>query len=263
MEVVLIGAGSVATQWGLALREKGYPVAQVYSRTLDSARALGERLNASSTQQIEDVIVHADLYIFAVKDSVLPEIVKAFPPVKGLPVHTAGSVPMDVFVGYFDRYGVIYPLQTFSKTRRVSFENIPIFIEANNLDDENRLEKFASTFSGKVVRLSSEKRRQLHLAAVFACNFTNYLYTVAAQILEEHDLPFDVLIPLIRETAAKVEEMHPVEAQTGPAVRDDKNLIDKQLKMLRNYPDKQELYRILSEHIHRESIRERLFFQKY
>ena len=254
MEVVLIGAGSVATQWGLAFREKGYPVAQVYSRSLDSAKILGEKLHAPCTQQIEDVVAHADLYLFAVKDSALPEIVKAFPPVDGLPVHTAGSVPMDVFAGHFDRYGVMYPMQTFSKTRRVSFENIPLFIEANNRDDEDRLEKIASIFSSKVIRLSSEKRRQLHVAAVFACNFTNYLYTVAARILEEHDLPFDLLIPLIRETAAKVEAIHPAEAQTGPAVRNDKNLIDKHLEMLGSHPDQQELYRILSEHIRMESI---------
>jgi len=227
---------------------------QVYSRTLDSAKALGEKLQVPYTQQIQDVVREADLYLFAVKDSALPEIVKVFPPVEGLAAHTSGSVPMDVFAGYFDRYGVIYPLQTFSKTRAVSFENIPIFIEANNRDDENQVEKMASTFSDQVIRLSSEKRRQLHLAAVFACNFTNYLYTVAARILEEHDLPFDVLIPLIRETAAKVEEMPPILAQTGPAVRNDKNMIDKHLEMLRDYPDRQELYRILSESIYKETI---------
>jgi predicted short-subunit dehydrogenase-like oxidoreductase (DUF2520 family) len=252
---VLIGAGNVATQLGIALQEKGFPVVQVYSRTLTSARLLGEKLQTRYTDRLEDIPADADVYIFAVKDSVLPDLLKDFPPVEGLPVHTAGSVPMDIFAGKpFQRYGVLYPLQTFSKSRKISFAGIPIFIEANNPDDENRLAEIGAALSGRVIRLSSEKRKYLHLAAVFACNFTNHIYATAANILEEQDLPWSVLWPLIRETAGKVEEMHPEEAQTGPAVRYDKNVIDRHLDILKNNPERQELYRILSQSICRKSI---------
>jgi predicted short-subunit dehydrogenase-like oxidoreductase (DUF2520 family) len=177
---------------------------------------------------------------------------KDFPSAAGLWVHTAGSVPIDVFQNSrAKRYGVLYPLQTFSINRKISFDHIPLFIEANQAEDEQLLEKIALSLSDKVIRLSSEKRKHLHLAAVFACNFTNHLYASAAKILEEQNLPWEVLLPLIEETAAKVKALHPKEAQTGPAVRYDTNIINKHLEMLKNDPDKQELYRLLSQSIHR------------
>jgi predicted short-subunit dehydrogenase-like oxidoreductase (DUF2520 family) len=231
MKISLIGAGNVATQLGIALREKGHSITQVNSRS-------------SSFDEIDK---QADLYIFAVKDSALPTILNKFPATTGLWVHTAGSVAMDVFQNSSaKRYGVFYPLQTFSIKRKISFDHIPLFIEANNAQDEQLLENLAFSLSDKVIRLSSEKRKQLHLAAVFACNFTNHLYACAAEIMEENDLPYELLLPLIEETAAKVKELHPREAQTGPAVRYDTNIIDKQLEMLKNDPNKQELYRLLS-----------------
>jgi predicted short-subunit dehydrogenase-like oxidoreductase (DUF2520 family) len=250
--IVLIGAGNVASQLGMALQEKGFFIAQVYSRTLTSARTLGDKLQADYTDQLSELIPDAGFYIFAVKDSVLPEILNKCPALSGLWVHTAGSVPMNIFSGYTYRYGVLYPLQTFSKDRKVSFAEIPFFIEACQPADELLLETIARALSGKVVRLSSEKRKQLHLAAVFACNFTNHLYTLAARILEENGLPFDLLQPLIRETAAKIETLHPKDAQTGPAVRYDENIINQQLEMLKEKPPLQEIYRLLSGSIHRE-----------
>jgi predicted short-subunit dehydrogenase-like oxidoreductase (DUF2520 family) len=242
----------VATQLGPALQEKGYSIVQVYSRSLASAEILGNKLNTPYTFRLEEIDTQADLYIFALKDLALPAVLKDFPATAGLWVHTAGSVPMDIFQNSrAKRYGVLYPLQTFSINRKISFEHIPLFIEANHPEDELLLEKIALSLSDKVIRLSSEKRKQLHLAAVFACNFTNHLYAIAAKILEEQNLPWEMLLPLIEETAAKVKELHPVEAQTGPAVRYDTNVIDKHLEMLKNDPDKQELYRMLSQSIHR------------
>ncbi|MDR0865080.1 MAG: DUF2520 domain-containing protein [Candidatus Symbiothrix sp.] len=249
MNIVLIGAGNVATQLGTALQEKGFPIVQVYSHTLASAKSLGSQLQVDYTNQIKAIRTDADIYFFAVKDSVLPEILKSLPALSGLLVHTAGSIPMDVFAGYSGRYGVLYPLQTFSKSRKISLDTVPLFIEANHPADENLLEEIALSLSNRVIRLTSEKRKHLHLAAVFACNFTNHLYATAAQILEEQDLPWDVLLPLIEETAAKVKDLHPKEAQTGPAVRYDKNVIDKHLAMLKNDPGQQEIYRMLSQSI--------------
>jgi predicted short-subunit dehydrogenase-like oxidoreductase (DUF2520 family) len=254
MNIVLIGAGNVATQLGVALQANGFPVIQVYSRTLASAKRLGEKLQTAYTDALHQIVLDAGLYIFAVNDSVLPAILKAFPAAGGLWVHTAGSVSMDVFKeSRAERYGVLYPLQTFSRNRDLSFAAIPVFIEANRPEDEQLLENIALALSGKVTRLSSEKRKHLHLAAVFACNFTNHLYASAAKILEEQDLPWDVLLPLIEETAAKVRELHPKEAQTGPAVRYDTDVMNKHLELLKDDPDQQEIYRILSRNIHQLS----------
>jgi predicted short-subunit dehydrogenase-like oxidoreductase (DUF2520 family) len=141
---------------------------------------------------------------------------------------------------------VLYPLQTFSKKRKVSFQSIPLFIEARHSEDEALLTEIASTLSNKVMRLSSEKRKHLHLAAVFACNFANHLYAIASEILEQECLERDLLLPLIRETASKVEDLHPQEAQTGPAIRQDESGMEKHLEMLAGQPHLQELYRQLS-----------------
>jgi predicted short-subunit dehydrogenase-like oxidoreductase (DUF2520 family) len=251
--IVLLGAGNVATQLGIALQEKGFPIVQVYSRTLDSAKILGEKLRTNYTNHIQQLDKNADIYIFALKDSVLSEIVKEIPVVNGLLVHTAGSFPLDLFKERnSQRYGVLYPLQTFSKNRRISFDSIPFFIEANLPNDENILEEIALTLSNQVFRLSSEKRKKLHLAAVFACNFSNYIYTCAAKILEKQELPWEFLLPLIQETANKVKELHPKEAQTGPAMRYDQNVINKHLEMLSDELNLQKLYKQISQNIYRE-----------
>ena len=149
------------------------------------------------------------------------------------------------------RYGVLYPLQTFSKQRKVSFDEIPFFVEANQREDVDLLKSIASALSDQIYEVTPEQRKSLHLAAVFACNFTNHMYALAAGLLEKYGLPFDVLLPLIDETAGKVHELSPLIAQTGPAVRYDRNVINNHLNMLADEPAIQEIYRIVSENIHR------------
>ena len=250
MNIVLIGAGNVATQLGSAFQEKGFPVVQVYSRSWSAAETLGKKLQTNYTHQLQQIAPEADVYVFSLKDAVLPEFLKTFPAVGGLWVHTAGSLPMAIFeASAATRYGVFYPLQTFSKNREISFEQIPIFTEANHPADRQLLEQMASTLSGRVIPLSSEKRKYLHLAAVFACNFTNHLYDLAAQILEDQAIDWRVLLPLIEETAAKVQEFSPKDAQTGPAVRSDLSVIEQQLEILKDDPEKREIYRMLSRSI--------------
>ena len=161
---------------------------------------------------------------------------------------------MEVFKPYAKRYGVFYPLQTFSKQRIVDFSRIPIFIEACDGENLSILENLGLSISSDVRVLSSEKRRNIHLAAVFACNFTNHIYALAANILEDADIPFDVLLPLIDETVSKVHHIPPREAQTGPAVRYDENVINKHLNMLSD-PMMNEIYRLLSQSIHKESTK--------
>ena len=256
-KIVLIGAGNVATHLGIALQKSGHDVMQVYSRTEESARALADKLGCRFTTSIAEVLPDATLYIVSVKDdalaSLLPQLTARN--ADALFVHTAGSVSIDVWSGLTRRYGVLYPMQTFSKQREVDFGQIPCFVESNSEEDVQLLKDIASALSEKVYEASSEQRKSLHLAAVFTCNFTNHMYVLAAELLKKYGLPFEAMLPLIDETARKVHELEPLAAQTGPAVRYDENVIDEHLRMLADEPQMLELYREISENIHRLAIR--------
>ena len=251
MKVTLIGAGNLATQLGKSLKKAGVIISQVYSRTEDSARTLGELLEAEWLTDIKALRDEADIYIFSVKDSVLCELISEVCKSRGdkLFLHTAGSMSMSCFEGKALRYGVFYPMQTFSKTKDVDFECIPVFIESNSIETEDVIRSLANKLTQRVIRLSSADRKYLHLAAVWACNFTNYCYTVASDILGEHGIPFDVMLPLINETTEKIQKISPKEAQTGPAVRGDRNVMSKQLELMNGKEDLQELYKMLSKGI--------------
>ena len=251
MKVTLIGAGNLATQLGKSLKKAGVIISQVYSRTEDSARTLGELLDAEWLTDIKALRDEADIYIFSVKDSVLCELISEACKGRGdkLFLHTAGSMPMSCFEGKAQYYGVFYPMQTFSKSKDVDFERIPVFIEGNSIETEDVIRSLANKLSQRVIRLSSADRKYLHLAAVWACNFTNYCYTVASDILSEHDIPFDVILPLINETTEKIQNICPKAAQTGPAVRGDKNVMSQQLELMSDREDLQELYKMLSKGI--------------
>lgn len=251
--VVFIGAGNLATNLAVALYRKGFRVVQIYSRTEESARTLAQAVEADYTTSLSGVSTDAQLYVVSVKDDALAELLPQLTAgrEKALWVHTAGSIPMDIWQGHAERYGVFYPLQTFSKRRLVDFREIPIFVEGRTEEDVRFLKQIASALSHKVLEATSEQRRNLHLAAVFTCNFTNHMYALAERLLQKHDLPFDVLLPLIDETARKVHELSPCLAQTGPAVRYDTGVMDKHLDMLADEPEMQQLYRLLSDDIHR------------
>lgn len=251
--IVLIGAGNVATHLGKALWQAGYNIVQVYSRTIESAKALADCLNASYTTMLEDVCADANLYIVALKDSALQDLLPLI--VRGresaLFVHTAGSIPMDIWKGYIMHYGVFYPMQTFSKQREVDFENVPFFIEANGEKEMLALKRMARSLSPNVYEATTEQRKSLHLAAVFACNFTNHMYALCNHLLAKNGIPFEVMLPLIDETASKVHGLHPKDAQTGPAVRYDLNVINRHLEMLKEEPEAQKIYEMISKSIHR------------
>lgn len=253
MKIVCIGSGNLATNLTLAWKKAGIPVEQVFSRTEANAKALAEQLGCAWTTSTEEIINDADLYLFSLKDSALEAVASRLPKNNGLWVHTAGSMPLSVFEPFTTRRGVIYPLQTFSKSRRVNLDNVPFFLEANLEEDGAILEQLARAVSRDVRFLPSEKRRHLHLAAVFACNFVNHIYALADDILREEGIPFEVLLPLIDETAAKVHRLTPREAQTGPAIRYDENVINKNLAMLDKMPELKALYETLSRSIHKEA----------
>ena len=247
--VVFIGAGNLATRLSLEMRRADMEIRQVYSRADTHARELAERLACAWTTAPEAIVPDADLYLFALKDSALREVIERVRPNGGLWVHTAGSMPMSVFEGRAERYGVLYPLQTFSKEREVDFRRIPFFLEAARAEDGRFLEGIARRLSDDVRFLPSEKRRSLHLAAVFACNFANHMYALAERVLQEEGIPGEVLLPLIDETAAKVHHLSPREAQTGPAVRYDENVIARHLALLRD-PATRDLYERISASIY-------------
>lgn len=257
--IVLIGAGNVATHFGVALEKAGYTVKQVYSRTEVSAVRLADRLGCPYTVSLADVFPDADVYIVSVKDSaldeVLPELVKRNR--DALYVHTAGSVPMDVWKGLARRYGVLYPMQTFSRERAVDFSTVPFFVEADSADDLELLEQMGRRMGGKVYEATSEQRRYLHIAAVFACNFANHMYAIAGHLLEKNGIPFEVMLPLIDETARKAHVLPPVEGQTGPAQRYDRNVMDRHLAMLADEPQLAEIYRLLSRNIHEYAMNQK------
>lgn len=255
MKIVFIGAGNLATRLSLAMQRVGMQIGQVYSHTEASARQLATRLGCPWTNDLSALQEEGDLYVFSLKDTVLSDVISKVKPNNGMWVHTAGSMPMSVFEGYAQRFGVLYPLQTFSKGRNVNFDVIPIFLEANTDKNADYLKNIASALSENVRFMSSEKRRSLHLAAVFACNFTNHIYTLSYKLLENESIPADVLLPLIDETVSKIHSMPPAAAQTGPAIRYDENVINKHLAMLDD-PDMQAIYRLLSQSIHKEAQNE-------
>jgi len=251
MKAVFIGSGNVATHLAAGLKEKGVTISQIYSRTLSNAEMLGKKLDCPYTSDIYDIQTDADIYFYALKDSAFKHFIRSFDMPNAIHVHTAGSIPMGEFDGFATKYGVFYPLQTFSKGKPVDFSEIPICIEACNSEVQLKLLDLAKTLSSKTYIITSEQRKKLHIAAVFACNFTNYMYDAASQIMEDSGIPFEIIQPLIAETADKIKTMTPYAAQTGPAVRYDEKIIRKHLYMLIKKPKLRKIYKLLSKNIHK------------
>lgn len=252
MNIVLVGAGNLATNLAMALQAQRYNIVQVFSRTEAAAHQLADQLGVPCTTRLTDLCTDADLYIYALTDEALPVVINNMPRTNGIHVHTAGSMPMHIFAEKQTNYGVFYPFQTCSKHKRVDFGDVPIFIEANNQQTADFLYNTANSISKNVYFANSEDRKYLHLSGVFANNFTNYLYTVAADLLAERHLPFAVLQPLIREGVGKLATLSPIEAQTGPAVRGDHSVMSEHLRLLADHPAWAQLYQTLSEAIERQ-----------
>lgn len=254
-KIILIGAGNVGYHLGRRLHEKDFAIAQVFSRTIEHARDLAKAVQAPYVTKFEDVDRNGDLYIISVSDSAIAPVARQLARLeldKPLVVHTSGATPATALMPYFDRFGVFYPLQTFSRARKVDFEPIPICVHAADETDTEQLLGLARQLSSKVYELNDEQRATIHVAAVFVNNFANYLFQVGEDILRKADLPFDLLRPLILETAQKVQEESPAEMQTGPAVRGDEETIKRHLDYLHRFPEYRELYRLLSRRIAEE-----------
>ncbi len=251
-KIAILGAGNVAWHLAPALEAAGHTVICVYSRTLNHAQALAEKLpSARATSSLDFTKEPVDIFLLAVKDAALSELLsEARFPENSLVVHTSGTQPLSVFEKNPGiRGGVFYPLQTFSKQTPVNFKDIPFCLEC---DDENGmllLQKTAQSLSKQVSEVSSEQRKVLHLAAVFASNFTNHLLGISHQIMQAGELDFNLLKPLVEQTIAKAFSQEPFSVQTGPAVRFDENTIQTQLKALEGQGTYQKIYELLSRSI--------------
>ena len=247
--IVILGAGNVAFHLTRALIENTCNVRQIFNRTLEHAREIGEANRISYTDKISE-IEKADIYIIASADSGIEEFSHYIPYDDVLVVHTSGSSPMSVLKGDY-RKGVFYPLQTVSKERTMRYDNIQFFIEAENPEDLKKLNELGNRISNEVHELNFASRMQVHMTGVWANNFVNHLYYIAGNICEQNNVPFDVLLPLIQETANKVIEMNPKDAQTGPAKRGDQVIIDRHLEALQNDSRLLQIYQIMTDSIKR------------
>ncbi len=245
--VVILGSGNVATHLAKAIDEHHH-VVQIYSRKQAHASALAQSLkDCTSTDNLDHLITDADIYIISVSDDSIGNVVDKLPRIKGIVVHTSGSVGMDVLSTLTNPTGVFYPLQTFSKDTAVNLSEVPFFLEASTPETLDKLEAFGSFFSKKIFHANSEQRQTLHIAAVFACNFFNHLLDISTEILSQKGYELDVLKPLVALTMSKAFETGAYASQTGPAVRGDMATLNKHIESL-DTPQK-EIYRMLSQSI--------------
>lgn len=248
--IVVIGAGNVARNLVPALGSiKGVEELQVVSRTRQHAEQIADMASYISTGTLEDIWPDADLYVMAISDNSIGEVIESLA-AKGIGkgavwLHTSGGVAMNVLSKLTKHYGVFYPLQTFSKERSISLENIPLFIEGSSPESRTLVKKLAEAISRKVYFANSIARARLHLAAVFAGNFVNHMLTIADDLLNEQGFDMSVLEPLIKETVDKAFALSPVKSQTGPAKRNDTNVMDRHMQLLSN-PLRKELYNLIS-----------------
>jgi len=249
MRISLIGAGNLATQLGTALSEKGHQIMQVWSQTLNSAAQLALNLNCPFTTNTDSIASDTDIYIIAIKDQEISNLMARKRWGNRLVVHTSGSTPMDILAPYCENFGVFYPFQTFSRDKKVDFNQVPFCIEANTPQNLEILDQLALSLSPNIRHLDSLQRQQIHLAAVFACNFVNHFYSIGKEILQEKGIEFELLKPLILETAQKALEHAPESVQTGPAIRNDRATMEKHLGMLAGHPDLKDLYAQISQRI--------------
>jgi predicted short-subunit dehydrogenase-like oxidoreductase (DUF2520 family) len=249
MRITIIGSGNVATHLSAAFKNAGHRIVQVYSPTMQNAALLAYHVGAEAIDKPDNINPETDLFIIAIKDDAIGEVARQLSVYHKLIIHTSGATPLSVLSDITPFAGVFYPLQTFSKVRELDFWNVPLCIEGTDETIAKTLTQLAQSISNKVYPVNTDQRKILHLAAVFACNFPNYLYEVARQLLQQHDMQFDIIRPLIDETAKKVQDNLPAAVQTGPAVRNDEKTMDAHLELLKEQPELQLIYRLLSQGI--------------
>ncbi|MCI3881002.1 Rossmann-like and DUF2520 domain-containing protein [Acinetobacter higginsii] len=252
MRITLIGAGRVATHLAKVLQLQ-HQVVQIFSRNLQHAQTLADQVNAQAIDDVQQLDAQTDLVIIAVSDQAIRNVIDSIAPhlAENLIVHTSGSTALSILEQRHPRVGVFYPLQTFSMERDVNWADTPLFVEAVQQQDLTLLTELANSLSQRVYQYSSTQRLTLHLAAVFACNFSNYCYDMAKQIVDAEQVDFSLLYPLILETANKATANNPKDMQTGPAMRGDQNILSMHSQLLAdsNRSDLQNIYGLISQSI--------------
>ena len=244
IRVVLIGSGNVAVHLAKALEKtESIRLVQYFSRTDRNKHYFSE--NIPHTKDMIS-LVEADVYLIAIRDEAIEEVASQISDRKGLVLHTSGSISLKSLRSA-KRYGVLYPVQTFSKDRELDWKKIPLALEASSPDAMALLRELASSLSDRVYEIDSVRRKKLHLSAVFANNFSNHMFTLAEELCQENQLDFELLKPLISETGKKVISIPPEEAQTGPARRHDYTVLEEQANELNR--DKKVIYEMLSQSI--------------
>jgi len=248
-KIVFIGAGNVATNLSISLQSVGFTILQIYSRTINCAKILAEKLDTFFTDDLKEINQTADLYLFCVSDDAISEVLNEMELRNKFFVHTAGSVDINVFKEYTQNFGVFYPLQSFRKNFILDFKDIPICVEANNFENEQKLAELANKISVNVNVINSVQREQIHLAAVFANNFTNFMLSCAFKLSEAQNIDFKIYKPVINNTVNRAFEQNPINNQTGPAIRGDEETMEKHLKMLKKEKKLKKIYKFISKKI--------------
>lgn len=248
--VTIIGSGNVASWFAYAFHKAGFEIGQVFSRHIENAQRLASLYSAQAVDSLSDLKDGAELYLFSVKDDCLQSLVEQVPFRMNLAAHTAGSVSQQVFKGYAKSFGIVYPYQTISKALDFNELQVPLCIEGDSETSALRLKAIAEKLSRQTFLISERQRFVLHLAAVFASNFSNAMYGIAYDILQKNGMDWKIMMPLLENTLQKVHTMSPAEAQTGPARRKDNAVMNKHVEALDN--DKwKAIYRLVSEEIMR------------
>jgi predicted short-subunit dehydrogenase-like oxidoreductase (DUF2520 family) len=250
--ITIIGAGNVAFQMADWFQSKGYLIDSIWNRTFSNALKLAKLVESKAVLNLNDISKNSDLYLLCIKDDALPDVILDFSDLgikSKIICHTSGSTPITIFEPYFKNYGSLYPLQTFTKGKWVDAAEVPFFITGNSENTTEKLGMLAQTLSPKCFVISDQQRKMIHLSAVFACNFTNHMYCLAQKLLSDHQISFEILHPLIKETLQKALENNPCEVQTGPAERNDKKIIEKHLELLKENKELQDVYATLSNSI--------------
>lgn len=244
MKIVIIGSGNVAYHLAKAFTINQLDVVQVFGRNEKELNLISKELGIPFST---DGLLEADLYIIAVSDSAIAEVSKMILNPKAIVAHTSGSLPVDILIGDYKKAS-FYPLQTFSKSKNLDFKEIPIFVEADDIDVQLKLKSLAEKLSDKVEISTYQKRKYIHLTAVFACNFVNHLFARAKEISDSQDIQFDYFLPLIEETFDKIKYLEPRLAQTGPAVRNDTRVLELHQELIKN-PEQLGIYTTMNDSI--------------
>lgn len=253
MKVTIIGSGNVGHHLGHRFKEKGVDILEVFSRRKSNAAKLAKSLGCHAEHDLRKINATADLYIIAVKDGVIGNVAEVLSNNAGmknkLVVHTSGATPSTLLKPFFKNYGIFYPLQSFSISKEVDFDHIPICIDSSRKSNRVKLLALAKKISLKTYEVNDKQRSVLHVAAVFVNNFSNYLYQIGQEICDQEKVDFDILKPLILETAKKIQDNDPKAMQTGPAIRGDQETIDRHLAFLKTFPEWAELYHTMTKMI--------------